>query len=75
MTDELKMELPVVFNQERRKDSLCQVKFFALWSHWTWYGIEYDPEDRIFFGFVLSGIADHVCPTCGTCCNCDARLM
>ena len=28
------------------------VKFFCPWGHWTWYGVEYDPEQELFFGFV-----------------------
>lgn len=33
-------------------DPMVWVKFFCPWSNWTWYGIEYDPEDKIFFGYV-----------------------
>ena len=34
------------------------VKYFTPDSSWTWYGLEYGPEDRLFFGFVVS----HLCP-------------
>jgi len=29
------------------------VKFFTPWSNWTWLATEYDPEQRLFFGFVI----------------------
>ena len=29
------------------------VKFFHPTSQWTWYATEYDPKDRVFFGFVV----------------------
>ena len=33
-------------------DKAVLVKFFCPWSHWAWYGVEYDPEQELFFGFV-----------------------
>ncbi len=34
-------------------DKVVQVKFFTPWTNWTWYGIEFDPTDRAFFGLVI----------------------
>lgn len=34
------------------KDPIVYVKFFTPWTNWTWYGLEYDPEQRLFFGYV-----------------------
>jgi len=34
-------------------DKIAQVKFFAPWTNWTWYGVEFDPSDRLFFGLVV----------------------
>jgi hypothetical protein len=28
------------------------VKFFTPASNWTWYGAEYNPEEKLFFGYV-----------------------
>ena len=27
-------------------------KYFHPMSNWTWYAVEYDPKDRLFFGLV-----------------------
>ena len=34
------------------EDNMLQVKFFTPWSNWTWYGVEYNPEEKLFFGYV-----------------------
>ncbi len=45
--------LPAIGTQEGRgEETVAYVKFFAPWSHWTWYAMEYDPGDRVFFGLV-----------------------
>jgi len=33
-------------------DKTLYVKFFTPASNWTWYGAEFSPEDRVFFGYV-----------------------
>lgn len=33
-------------------DAIVQCKFFTPWSNWTWYCLEYSPEDQVFFGLV-----------------------
>ena len=37
---------------ETGDEILIKVKFFATGSSWTWYAMDYDPEQRIFFGLV-----------------------
>ena len=32
--------------------AVARVKFFHPLSNWTWYGTEYDPATRMFFGRV-----------------------
>lgn len=54
MTNELRKKIPKLYETEDLpscRDLVAQVKFFAPWSNWTWYGIEFDGED-IFFGYV-----------------------
>ena len=34
-------------------DKVAQVKFFTPWTNWTWFAIEFDPTDRVFFGLVF----------------------
>ncbi len=52
LTKEVLARLPPLYSQEHVKDPLVQIKFFTPWTYWTWYGIEYDPEQRLFFGLV-----------------------
>jgi hypothetical protein len=52
MTEDLKKSLPPLYSQENEADPVVRVKYFALCSGRTWYGIEYDPEEELFFGFV-----------------------
>ena len=48
MTKELEKKIPKI----EEGDHTAYVKFFAPWSNWAWYGTEYDPEERLFFGLV-----------------------
>ncbi len=50
MDPELQKTIPR--SQKRPKDPVAYVKYFVPWGSWTWYGIEYDPKDRIMFGLV-----------------------
>jgi len=53
LTDEIRNTLPPLYSAEKDPDPLVRVKFFTPWSSWTWYGIEYSPEEKLFFGFVV----------------------
>jgi len=33
-------------------DRTAYVKFFTPWAGWTWYGCEYQPEEKLFYGYV-----------------------
>jgi len=39
-------EIPV----ERK---VLHVKLFDPYTQWTWYACEYDPKERVFFGYVV----------------------
>jgi hypothetical protein len=41
-----------VGSQENAKDPIIIAKFFNPTGAGTWYATEYDPKDRIFFGYV-----------------------
>lgn len=47
-------KIPALYETEacRLEDKVVQVKFFTPWTNWTWYGIEYDPSDRLAWGLV-----------------------
>jgi len=52
LTKEIEKVLPPLYSQEKVEDPIVWVKYFHPVSNWTWYGIEYDPEERLFFGYV-----------------------
>ena len=55
MTQEILKKIPPLYSTDGQgslDDRICYVKFFNPVGSWTWYAIEYDPESRIFFGWV-----------------------
>ena len=53
MNSAVEATLPVLYSQEEKGDAaLAVVKYFCLTSGWRWYATEYDPEEKLFFGFV-----------------------
>ena len=54
MTKELEKQFPPLYSTDGKepKDVRIVVKFFDPCGSWTWYGIEFDPVDRVFFGLV-----------------------
>ncbi len=52
LTKEITTKLPVLYTQENEEDPMVICKFFAAWTNWTWYAIEFDGQDR-FFGYVV----------------------
>ncbi len=51
--DELAKTIPKLYETQQEPDPLIHVKFFTPDSSWTWLATEYDPEDRLCFGFVI----------------------
>ena len=56
LTKEIVQKLPQLLSQDGNPDARVYVKFFSPLHRWTWYATEYDPEQRLFFGYVESGI-------------------
>ena len=52
MTKQLEKIIPALYAQEHNKDKKAFVKYFTPDSSWTWFVMEYDPIDKIFFGLV-----------------------
>ena len=55
LTKALEKELPALYSTDgtgEMEDRIAVVKYFHPFSNWTWYGTEYDPETRLFFGLV-----------------------
>ena len=54
MTKAIEKKLPGLYATEElpAEEKVVQVKFFSPYTGWTWYGVEYSPEDKLFFGLV-----------------------
>ena len=53
LTKEIIKKLPAMLETEGQGEkAIAQVKFFTPDSNWTWYGVEYDAEQRLFYGLV-----------------------
>ena len=53
LTKEIEKMIPPYNSQEGKgTEMVAYVKFFTPWSNWTWYAMEYDKENKIFFGLV-----------------------
>ena len=50
--EELFKEYPL-YSQEKEKDPLVVAKLFDPCGSATWYILEYDPEQKIAFGYVM----------------------
>lgn len=59
LTKEIEARIPGLYETEdiSLEEKVLQVKFFTPWSRWTWYGVEYDPSEGLFFGYV-EGLED-----------------
>ena len=54
MTKEILKRIPPLYSTDDidGNDKVIHVKFFTPWQKWSWYAVEYDPKDEIFFGYV-----------------------
>jgi len=58
LTKELEGRFAQVGSQEEVKDPLVIAKFFDPCGAATWWATEYDPRERLFFGFVTLGLGE-----------------
>lgn len=63
LTKEILRRLPGL-DRDDEYDATVQVKFFDPCGRWTWYAVAYDPEDKLFFGYVV-GPFDETCDEWG----------
>jgi hypothetical protein len=52
MTQELVQRFATIGSQQENKDPLIIAKFFNPCGAGYWFATEYNPEDKIFFGYV-----------------------
>ena len=53
LTEEIKQKFVEVGRQENVDDPVIVAKFFDPQGSWTWYATEYDPKNKIFFGYII----------------------
>ena len=58
LPDDITRTLPKLYATERDADPVVRVKLFTPDSSWTWYVLEYDPEERLLFAFVIGHEAE-----------------
>jgi len=58
LTKELKARFKEIGSQEEVKDPVVIIKFFNPCGAGTWWATEYNPEEKIFFGYA-SIFGDH----------------
>lgn len=49
---EILKTIPQLYATEEQINPTVQVKLFTPDSNWTWYILEYDPQQKLLFGFV-----------------------
>lgn len=53
LPQELAKILPKLYEQDGKEEQTVHLKFFDPCSNWTWFVLEYDPVEQIFFGLVI----------------------
>jgi len=55
LPQEIADTLPSLYATEETSisDKMVYTKFFDPYTQWTWFACEYDPEKRLFFGYVV----------------------
>ena len=51
--EDMRDKIPAMRATESQDAPLAMVKLFTPDSSWTWYIVEYDPEQRLCFGLVI----------------------
>lgn len=46
------LKIPIIGETENQKNPMVLLKLFHPASNWTWYLLEYDPDEEIAFGLV-----------------------
>jgi hypothetical protein len=52
MPEEIAETIPKLYETEHETDPVVNLKWFTPDSSWTWYVLEYDPDEKLCFGLV-----------------------
>ena len=58
MTKEIEKKIPALYETDgkgKEEDKICYVKFFHPMCNMTWYAVEFNPQEGLFFGWVQNG--------------------
>jgi hypothetical protein len=66
LNKELEAKFKTVGSQENIKDPIIIAKYFHPYHSVNWYATEYDPENKMFFGFVAGLMGDPSCDEWGS---------
>ncbi len=53
MPDEIAKTIPPLYATQDEDDPIARLKLFTPDSSFTWFVVEYDPDDRLCFGLVV----------------------
>jgi len=55
MNKEIQQDLPKLYDTEniRTENKILKVRYFAMYSNWEWYLVEYNKDTKIAFGYVI----------------------
>jgi len=53
MPDNIAPTIPRLYEAEHTDDPVVRLKWFTPDTSWTWYVLEYDPQQRLCFGLVV----------------------
>lgn len=58
LTKAIERRLPALYSTEDvdLKDKIAYLKLFDPMGRWTYYAVEYDPEEGIMFGYCISAL-------------------
>lgn len=51
--EELAATLPSLYETQNESDPIAQIKLFTPDSSWSWFVLEYSPEEQLCFGLVI----------------------
>ncbi|MEW6555059.1 MAG: DUF2958 domain-containing protein [Actinomycetota bacterium] len=54
MTKEIERRIPALGGQAAEGDPIVHLKLFDPCGRWTYYATEYDPEQRMLYGYCIS---------------------
>ena len=52
MPDSVAESIPRIYATENESDPVATLKWFAPGTSWSWYVLEYDPDEKMCFGLV-----------------------